>query len=95
MTEIEIKNSNVFVYLSKMQEEVHRFAITYHRNIKSKGMLKSVLEEVPGVGEVRRKELLKKYPSIASIKKANVNELSEILPLEVAKNLLEFLNKEE
>lgn len=78
-----------------MQEEVHRFAITYHRNIKNKGMLRSMLEEVPGIGEKRRKELLKKFPSISKIKNSTVEELSEIIPVEVAKGLLEFLNKEE
>ena len=93
--EIEIENKNVFVYLYKMQEEVHRFAITYHRSIKNKGMLKSVLEEVPGVGEVRRKKLLSKYPSVNKIKNASIEELSEIIPYDVAKSLLEFLNKKE
>ena len=95
LTEIDIKNQSLFVYLYKMQEEVHRFAITYHRNIKNKGMLRSVLEDVPGVGEKRRKELLKRYSSLSKIKSATVEELSEILPMDVAKNLLEFLNKEE
>ena len=77
-----------------MQEEVHRYAITYHRNIKNKGMLRSVLEDVSGIGEKRRKELLKKYSSLSKIKNATVQELSEILPEDVAKSLLEFLNKE-
>ena len=77
-----------------MQEEVHRFAITYHRNIKNKGMLRSVLEDVSGIGEKRRKELLKRYSSLSKIKSASVEELSEILPQDVAKSLLEFLNKE-
>ena len=95
LEEVEIKNSNLFVYLYKMQEEVHRFAITYHRNIKNKGMLRSMLEEVPGIGEKRRRELLKKFPSISKIKNSTVEELSEIIPVEVAKGLLEFLNKEE
>ena len=94
LTEIDIKNQNLFVYLYKMQEEVHRFAITYHRNIKNKGMLRSVLEDVPGIGEKRRKELLKRYSSLSKIKNASVEELSEILPEDVAKSLLEFLNKE-
>ncbi len=94
-TEIDIKNHNLFVYLYKMQEEVHRFAITYHRNIKNKGMLRSILEDVPGIGEKRRKELLKKYTSISKIKQASVEELATLLPLEVAENLNEFLNKEE
>ena len=78
-----------------MQEEVHRFAISYHRNIKNKGMLESVLEDVPGVGEKRRKELLKRYSSLTKIKNETVENLSEIIPEEVARNLLEFLNKKE
>lgn len=94
LTEIDIKNHNLFVYLYKMQEEVHRFAITYHRNIKNKGMLRSVLEDVPGIGEKRRKELLRKYSSLSKIKSASVEELSEILPNDVAESLLEFLNRE-
>ena len=93
-TEIDIKNQNLFVYLYKMQEEVHRFAITYHRNIKNKGMLRSILEDVPGIGEKRRKELLKRYSSLSKIKNASAEELSEILPSDVAVSLLEFLNKE-
>lgn len=92
LQEVEIKNSNLFVYLYKMQEEVHRFAITYHRNIKNKGMLKSMLDDVPGIGPKRRNELLKKFPSITKIKSASVEELSEVIPLEVAKELLKFLN---
>ena len=92
LQEIEIKNSNLFVYLYKMQEEVHRFAITYHRNIKNKGMLKSILDDVPGIGPKRRNELLKKFPSITKIKSASEEELSKIIPLEVSKELLKFLN---
>ena len=95
LTEIDIENKNLFVYLYKMQEEVHRFAISYHRNIKNKGMLESVLEDVPGVGEKRRKELLKRYSSLTKIKNETVENLSEIIPEEVARNLLEFLNKKE
>ena len=95
LTEIDIENKNLFVYLYKMQEEVHRFAISYHRNIKNKGMLESVLEDVPGVGEKRRKELLKRYSSLTKIKNETVENLSEIIPEEVAINLLEFLNKKE
>ncbi len=94
LAEIDIKNKNLFVYLYKMQEEVHRYAITYHRNIKNKGMLRSVLEDVPGVGEKRRKELLKKYTSLSKIKNASKEELSRIIPIEVAENLLKFLNEE-
>ena len=94
LTEIDIQNKNLFVYLYKMQEEVHRYAITYHRNIKNKGMLRSILEDIPGIGSKRRNELLKKYSSLTKIKNATAEELSEIIPIEVAKSLLEFLNKE-
>lgn len=95
LTELDIKNKNLFVYLYKMQEEVHRFAITYHRNIKNKGMLQSILEDIPGIGEKRRKELLKKYSSLTKIKNESVENLSKILPEEVAISLLKFLNERE
>ena len=95
LQEIDISNKNLFVYLYKMQEEVHRFAITYHRNIKNKGMLQSILEDVPGIGEKRRKELLKKYQSLSNIKNESPENLSKIIPMDAAINLLEFLNKEE
>ena len=51
------KDSNLFLFLTKIQEEVHRYAITYHRNIKSKGALSSVLDVVPGIGEIRKKTI--------------------------------------
>ena len=95
LQEIDISNKNLFVYLYKMQEEVHRFAITYHRNIKNKGMLQSILEDVPGIGEKRRKELLKKYQSLSKIKNESPENLSKIIPMDAAINLLEFLNKKE
>lgn len=88
-------DSNLFLYLSKIQEEVHRFAISYHRNIKSKGLLSSYLDLVPGIGEVRRKELLKKFGSMKKMKEASVEDLSEIVGEAVAKNLYQVLNEEE
>ena len=95
LEEVDIKNKNLFVYLYKMQEEVHRFAITYHRTIKNKGMLQSVLEDVPGIGEKRRKELLKTYSSLSKIKNETVENLSKIIPKETAISLLNFLNEKE
>lgn len=87
------KESNLFLFLTRIQEEVHRYAISYHRNIKAKGALASVLDLVPGVGEVRRKELLKKFGSLKKMKEASVLELSEVLPLEVAENLFSYLKE--
>ena len=95
---VEIKidsHSNLFLYLANIQEEVHRFAITYHRNIKNKGMLSSVLELVPGIGEGRRKALLKEFTSLKKMKEASVEELEKILPHDVAVNLYEYLKKNE
>lgn len=84
-------DSNLFLFLSRIQEEVHRYAITYHRSIRAKGALASVLDVVPGIGEVRKKELLKKFGSLKRLKEASVEELSEVVSLEVAKDLFEYL----
>ena len=84
-------NSNLFLYLSKIQEEVHRYAISYHRNIKAKGALVSRLDMIEGIGEVRRKKLLRKFGSMKKLKEASIEELSEILPHDVAVNLHNFL----
>ena len=88
---IEVSNE-LFLYLTRMQDEVHRFAITYHRNIKSKGSLSSILLNVSGIGDKRRKELLKKYSSIDKIKDASIEDLSTIIPKEVAVDLQKYLN---
>ena len=87
------KDSNLFLFLTKIQDEVHRYAITYHRNIKSKGSLASVLDMAPGIGEVRRKELLKKFGSLKKLKEATIEELSEVVPKDVAESLFIFLSE--
>lgn len=83
--------SNLFLYLSKIQEEVHRFAITYHRNIKAKGALVSTLDLIPGIGTVRRKELIKKFGSLKKMKEASLEDLEQVLNKDVAKNLYNYL----
>ena len=87
------KESNLFLFLTRIQDEVHRYAITYHRNIKAKGALSSVLDIVPGIGEVRKKELLKKFGSLKKMKEASIEELEKIIPEEVAKNLFSYLKE--
>ena len=95
LTEIAInKNSNVFRLLSRIDEEVHRFTINYHRDIRSKGSISSLLDNIPGIGSKRKKELIKKYGSINKIKDASVYELSKIVPLKVAEDLKTYLNEE-
>lgn len=90
--EIDLKNEkNVFLYLTRIQDEVHRFTINYHRQIRSKGSISSVLDNVKGIGSIRKKELIKKYGSVKKISEASINELSDILPIEVAENLKKYL----
>ncbi len=94
--EIEIKkNSNVFRLLSRIDEEVHRFTINYHRDIRSKGSISSILDNIPGIGSKRRKELIKKYGSVNKIKNASIYDLSKIVPLKVAEDLKTYLNIED
>ena len=87
------KDSNLFLFLTKIQEEVHRYAITYHRNIKAKGALASILDLVPGIGEVRRKELIKYFGSLKKMKEATLEELKEVLPADIAENLFSYLKE--
>ena len=63
--------------LTRIQDEVHRFAITYHRSLRDKRTLHSILEDIPYVGEKRRRNLLLKFGSVDNIKKATVEELLE------------------
>ncbi len=87
------KDSKLFLFLTRIQDEVHRFAITYHRNIKSKGALSSILDVVPGIGEIRKKELLKEFGSLKKMKNATVEELSKIVSKDVAEKLYEYLKE--
>jgi excinuclease ABC subunit C len=89
------KSSNVFRLLSRIDEEAHRFVISYHREIRSKGSISSILDNINGLGEIRKKKLIKKYGSVSKIKNASIYELSEILPFKVAEELHEYLNKKE
>ncbi len=89
---IEIpRDSNVFHYLTRMQDEVHRFTITYHRTIRSKGSIGSVLDGIPGIGAKRRKDLIKKFGSVSSMEQASLEELMEVIPKEVAITLQDYL----
>ena len=87
------KESNLFLFLTKIQDEVHRYAISYHRNIKAKGALSSLLDIVPGIGEIRKKELLKHFGSLKKMKEATNEELRTVLPIEVADNLFSYLKE--
>lgn len=86
------KKSNVFYYLERMQDEVHNFTINYHKQLRSKGSLESILDSIDGIGTKRRNELLKKYKTITKLKELTKEQLEEIIPSKVAENLIEFLN---
>ncbi len=86
------KKSNVFYYLERMQDEVHNFTINYHKQLRSKGSLESILDSIDGIGAKRRNELLKKYKTTTKLKELSKEELEEILPSKVAENLIEFLS---
>ncbi|MBQ9019187.1 MAG: excinuclease ABC subunit UvrC [Bacilli bacterium] len=87
------KDSKLFLFLTRIQEEVHRYAITYHRNIKAKGALSSMLDVVPGIGEVRKKELLKKFGSLKKMKEASLEELQNVVGKDVAEKLYNYLKE--
>lgn len=89
------KDSNVFHYLTRIQDEVHRFTINYHKTLRSKGSISSILDNIDGIGSVRKKELIKKYGNITNIKNASIEELNKIIPESVAKELKEFLKSRE
>ncbi len=87
------KTSNLFHYLTRMQDEVHRFTINYHRQIRSKGSIQSVLDGIEGIGEKRRKELIKKFGSVKKMSEASIDELKVILPENVATELYKYLQE--
>ena len=72
------RSSNLMQLIRRIQDEVHRFAITYHRSLRDKRTLHSILDDIPNVGEKRRRALLMKFGSVDNIKKATVEELLEV-----------------
>ena len=91
--EIDLRDNRLlFSYCGTIQEEVHRFAITYMSGVKGKKMIKSALEDIPGIGPKRRAELLQRFGSMKAIKEATYEELTETggLTPKVAENVLEF-----
>ena len=89
------RTSNLFHFLTRMQDEVHRFTINYHRQIRSKGSIQSVLDNIEGLGEKRRKALIKKFGSLKAIKAASKEQLMEVIPESIAENLRNYLSSME
>ncbi|MGS0972045.1 MAG: excinuclease ABC subunit UvrC [Candidatus Izemoplasmataceae bacterium] len=91
------KTSDVFHLLTRIQDEAHRFAITFHKSVRSKGVFHSILDEVKGIGKVTKDKLLQKYKSVEYIKLANLEDLRALgLNEDTANRLIEKLkNKDE
>lgn len=87
------RKSPLFLLLTRMQDEVHNFTINYHQKLRSKGALSSVLDNVLGIGPLRKEKLLKKYRTISKMKMADIDELKTILPDKVAENFYNFLKE--
>lgn len=85
------RTSNLFHYLTRMQDEVHRYTINYHRQIRSKGSISSILDNIPGIGNKRSKDLIKRFGSVKRMKEASLEELCEIIPEDIAKLLINYL----
>ena len=88
------RTSEGFRLITRVQDEAHRFAIEYHRSLRSKDQVKSVLDQIPGVGPARRKALMRAFPSIYEVRAATAEELSEKagLPMHVAEGIYGFFH---
>lgn len=86
------RDSEGFKLITRIQDEAHRFAIEYHRSLRSKGQVHSILDDIPGIGPARRKALMKHYKGLEGIKEASVEELSQIESMneKAAKQVFEF-----
>lgn len=86
--------SPLFFLLTRMQDEVHRYAISFHRQVRSKSLFSSILDEVEGIGETRKKKLLNHFKSVKKMKEASQEELEAVIPKNTAAKLYEVLHKE-
>lgn len=88
------RNSQEFYLLQRIQDEVHRFAITFHRQLRGKTMFQSILDDIPGIGEKRKKQLIKHFGSVSKMKEATVEDFRAIgIPKNVAESLITALHE--
>lgn len=86
-------NQAVFAFIGNIQEETHRFAITYHRKLRSKRLRYSALDEIPGIGPKRKEELLRQFKSLSAISNADVYELERFLPKDAASAVYNYFKE--
>ncbi|WP_209797368.1 excinuclease ABC subunit UvrC [Clostridium moniliforme] len=91
------RSSNLMQLIRRIQDEVHRFAITYHRSLRDKRTLHSILDDIPYIGNKRRKDLLMKFGSVEQVKKASLEELLEVPSIDkkVAQSIIEYFRGHE
>ena len=85
---------SVFALIGRIQEETHRFAITYHRKLRSKRVRGSTLDKIQGIGEKRRAELLKRFKTVSAVKQASLQELQSVLPADAAMAVYKYFHEE-
>src|SRR5690606_26013648 len=86
------RDAEALYLLQQIRDEAHRFAITYHRNLRSKSMIDSILDDVAGIGPGRKKKLIAQFGSVKKMREASVDELAAIIPQPVALSLWEALH---
>ena len=91
------KNSEAFRMITRLQDEAHRFAIEYHKSLRSKGQVHSVLDDIRGVGPARRKALMRHFKDIGKIRQATVEELTQVdgITQNVAEEIFAFFHEED
>lgn len=89
------RNSEAFRLITRIQDEAHRFAIEYHKSLRSKKQVHSILDDIPGIGPKRRLALMRAFESIEAIKEASVEALSALdeIPEDVAREIFEFFHR--
>ena len=85
----------LFALIGQIQEETHRFAIEYHRQLRSGHVKTSELDKIPGVGEKRRAQLLKQFKTIKAIKEASLEQLAQVVPKNTANAVYAYFHEEE
>jgi excinuclease ABC subunit C len=86
------RDAEALYLLQQVRDEAHRFAITYHRQLRSKSMIDSILDEVPGIGPKRKKDLLKRFGSLKKLREVEADSLAEVVPKNVADDLYAALH---
>ncbi|HLR62640.1 MAG TPA: excinuclease ABC subunit UvrC [Lentibacillus sp.] len=90
------RKSQAFYLVQRVQDEVHRFAVSFHRQLRGKNLVQSELDKIPGVGKQRRRLLLRHFKNVSEIKKASIEDITKLgVPQNVAKKILSHLNNEE